>query len=446
MGARKTLRVMIVGFLLPSLDHTALTAEPANLARLRQENSCVGCNLSAADLSNGKFVGADLTGATLVDAKLVEADLKGAKLSRANLIGANLENAALHDADLSNAEMSKVNLSGAFLNPANLSGARLPESFLANANFSGADLTRASFYASNLTNAAFIGANLRDANFASANLTEADLSRTDMSRAVLINANLQDAYLRDANLSAANLSGANLSGSYMAGVNLSGTNLSGADLSEALFEPATVPPVASFQGVRGLDKLWWDTSPHSLVLLRHAFKEAGLRQQEREVTYAHLKWQRAKNGGLEGAFQYVLFELTTKWGMSPARAFWVLLGLIPVFALLYLLPIYRPSEQGAVWRVWDKDRTQSDKGQDAPEQLISRDYRLAVYALFFSVLSAFHIGWRELNVGSWITRLNPYEFTLRGTGWVRTVSGVQSLISVYLLALAVLTYFGRPFE
>ena len=30
--------------------------------------------------------------------------------------------------------------------------------------------------------------------------------------------------------------------------------------------------------------------------------------------------------------------------------------------------------------------------------------------------------------------------------WVRVVSGVQSLLSVYLLALWVLTYFGRPFD
>jgi hypothetical protein len=35
---------------------------------------------------------------------------------------------------------------------------------------------------------------------------------------------------------------------------------------------------------------------------------------------------------------------------------------------------------------------------------------------------------------------------LRATGWVRTVAGIQSLLSVYLLALWVLTYFGRPFE
>ena len=78
--------------------------------------------------------------------------------------------------------------------------------------------------------------------------------------------------------------------------------------------------------------------------------------------------------------------------------------------------------------------------------MIAIGFRALGFALFFSVLSAFHIGWRELSVESWIARLNPYEYTLKATGWARTVSGIQSLISVYLLALAVLTYFGRPFE
>ena len=41
--------------------------------------------------------------------------------------------------------------------------------------------------------------------------------------------------------------------------------------------------------------------------------------------------------------------------------------------------------------------------------------------------------------------MQPREYTLRATGWVRTVSWLQSLMSVYLLALWVLTYFGRPF-
>jgi len=62
------------------------------------------------------------------------------------------------------------------------------------------------------------------------------------------------------------------------------------------------------------------------------------------------------------------------------------------------------------------------------------------------LLSAFHIGWRDLNVGSWIARMQPSEYSLKATGWVRVVSGVQSLISIYLLALWALTQFGRPFE
>ena len=43
-------------------------------------------------------------------------------------------------------------------------------------------------------------------------------------------------------------------------------------------------------------------------------------------------------------------------------------------------------------------------------------------------------------------RMQKRPYTLRATGWVRAASGLQSLLSVYLLALWALTYFGRPFE
>lgn len=68
------------------------------------------------------------------------------------------------------------------------------------------------------------------------------------------------------------------------------------------------------------------------------------------------------------------------------------------------------------------------------------------WALYFSMLSAFHIGWRDLNVGTWLTRMQFTEFALRGRGWVRFTSGLQPLISVYLVAIWALTYFGRPFR
>jgi len=64
---------------------------------------------------------------------------------------------------------------------------------------------------------------------------------------------------------------------------------------------------------------------------------------------------------------------------------------------------------------------------------------------YFSFLSAFSIGWKEINVGYWIQRIQFQENTMQATGWLRTISGLQSLISVYLLAMWALTYFGQPF-
>jgi hypothetical protein len=93
-----------------------------------------------------------------------------------------------------------------------------------------------------------------------------------------------------------------------------------------------------------------------MILPRNVIKDTGMRQQEREVTYAQLQKQRIDTGGLEGTLQYILFEATSDWGMSPARPFWIMLSLIPMFGLFYMLPIARPSPKTGVRRVWDKDR------------------------------------------------------------------------------------------
>ena len=33
-------------------------------------------------------------------------------------------------------------------------------------------------------------------------------------------------------------------------------------------------------------------------------------------------------------------------------------------------------------------------------------------ALYFSLLSAFNIGWEEINIGAWIARLQPRQFSV----------------------------------
>jgi len=65
--------------------------------------------------------------------------------------------------------------------------------------------------------------------------------------------------------------------------------------------------------------------------------------------------------------------------------------------------------------------------------------------MFFSLMSAFNIGFRDINFGRWLRLLTRHEFDIKAVGWARVIAGWQSLISVFLIALWVLTYFGRPF-
>jgi hypothetical protein len=100
--------------------------------------------------------------------------------------------------------------------------------------------------------------------------------------------------------------------------NLSGANLRGTFLRGTIFEPLPnlLPAVDSIANGRGLAELWYENSPQSLAKLRKAFKEAGYRQQERELTCS-LKhsdtfqdWQKGGMARIKAAFNYVFFDQT----------------------------------------------------------------------------------------------------------------------------------------
>ena len=234
--------------------------------------------------------------------------------------------------------------------------------------------------------------------------------------------------------------------------NLSEPDLRRADLSGTTFEPRELPNVSDIQYARNFSEMTLDSSPIALFTLRESFKKSSLFGQEREITYAIKHNQTRKDfkkGGLaskiESAFNFVFFESTTKWGMVPGRALCIMGVLLFFFAIPYSLAL-RCTGRSGIWRIWDKDRVGKNMGADLPERVTVRGVKALSIGFYFSILSAFRIGWRELNVGNWIARIQSREYTLQATGWVRTVSGIQSLISMYLLAMWALTFFGRPFE
>jgi len=137
-----------------------------------------------------------------------------------------------------------------------------------------------------------------------------------------------------------------------------------------------------------------------------------------------------------------------------------------LLSLPYTFCITLDTGRGRIWVVWQAERVEKGVGSDEPSRLdyqecfeplgdtglklLKRDVSCLVraygYGLYFSLIAAFTIGWRDLNAGNWISRVQGREYTLKSTGWVRTLAGLQSIASAYLLALSVLCYFGRPFE
>jgi uncharacterized protein YjbI with pentapeptide repeats len=421
-------------------------------------------NLCGADLSNSKLSKTLLSYTHLEGANLEYADLNHADLSRANLTDANLKNA-----NLSSANLSRANLTRANLDDANLSHAILDNANLSHASLSGANLSIAT-----LANADMTGDDLIDADLTRANLTGADLTSAYSSFANLSHADLLAADLTGATFDEADLSNAQLYATKLKGCSLRRANLYGAEFDADL---DSFPEAEGMAYATNLSQLSFSVSDAALEKLRSEFKAEGLHDQARQLTYAirhsellsvtedgstfkHPAWERYGN--------HYLFEVTSDYGMSPLKVLPTLVYMIETFTVVYLISILVSSNlqnpRSGIWAIWSEDRINKSEGSAHPllltqgfppsrfsETVIGKWCRklklsAAMLAFYFSVLSTLRIGWRDFNVGSWLVRIQKREYVLHATGWVRVISGIQSLISVYLIALFLLTYFSTPFD
>jgi hypothetical protein len=381
----------------------------------------------------------------------LEAKGAWAHLSNADLTGVNL-----HGETLQHAVIEGANLTGADLDGIDLSDAWLPEAILGGADLSGANLYRATFYMADLAGADLSGTNLADANLARACLAFANLARAELSNA----------------------------------------QLDAATLDGVLFEPTSLPKLRGIASAKNLESLTYWNNPDALFQLRKQFVDGGFRDQERKITCA-LKRREAELScekcassevpvydeggevvghrprpilgssdsrvGCCGSFilSRVFFDWTCQYGMSPGRP--LMLGVFVWFvcALLYFALAHRRGDAG-LYRVY----TQTIRDDPAAQRRIERispsstaqshgvrrvlqffwsELLLLRASMFFSLMSAFNIGFRDINFGRWLRLLTRQEFDIKAVGWARVIAGWQSLISVYLIALWVLTYFGRPF-
>lgn len=282
-----------------------------------------------------------------------------------------------------------------------------------------ADLRFAEFQSAILNGQSLIGGNFIGANFFGAKLLDVKLQAADVRWAIM--------YLADVD---------RLQMSY-------------AKVAGLVFEPSSSSKLPEdMSETFGYQYLQFYNSPAALIALREQYRKIGRRDVERGMTHAiqsAITSNAFRNGDyLTAVSRYVAWEIPTSYDLAPTRALAILVALIFFFAPLYYFAM-RSRSDSKIWIVLPKDRI-GGSGIEVMERLRVSSWERVRFALQFSLYSAFQLGWRDLNVGSWLSRLQSQEYLLRGSGWVRTLSGVQSLLSVYLLAMWALTQFGRLFE
>jgi hypothetical protein len=303
-------------------------------------------------------------------------------------------------------------------------------------------------------------ADLSRADLLIADLTGVDLTGADLHGASIVFADLSGATLVEADLTGASLVETKLNGANLSYAELKEANLYGTDLAGVVFEPNSLPDVRAIATAKGLDQLTYRRFPDAMARLRKQFQDNGFSEQGRSVTFALNKvqsaseWNLCRSGSewrscLSAGFRTVFFDWTCRYGMNPGRALRLLLIFWLVFSCAYagfmVMPgpsgIYlvvrkqlRGGEivQGIQIRAW---RMSKAKSWRHPWHKIRHYGQMARAATFFSLMTAFNIGFREINVGQWLRMLTTREYTLKAVKWARPVAGIQSLLSVYLMAM-----------
>ena len=460
-----------------------------------------------ADLSNIELKNVNLSNATLLYADFSNASFYSVNLSNAYLYNSNMSNAYLDNVNLNNAELEYADLSNVYSTNVDLNNASLSATNMFNSTFYKSSFHNAFILLSNLRNAdlsnsnfknTYFGCdadspkhskfldnnetNLNNTNFNHANLQKAKLGCIDICNSSFKRSNLENAYLSYSNIISSKFIKSNLKNSNFVNATVDYSNFYRSDITGSNiknikgfpvakhsgyndittnpnkrlpnYEPkaGTHPNIPSMVNISSLEMLTYDLYPYGLITLRENFKQYGYEKHARKITYAleHTatinlidsdKW----TNKIKGYSRLFLFEYTCNWGMSPGKPMLILVFLICVFSFPYMLALLGLSEKHGIWYIGKKDISMSYNGEIIKKIDISNSFFNLAYAPYFSLLSAVYIGWRDINVRNWVTKIQPFEHTLKANGWVRTLSGIQSLISVYLLALTVLTYFGNPF-
>ena len=155
--------------------------------------------------------------------------------------------------------------------------------------------------------------------------------------------------------------------------------------------------------------------------------------------------QAERESFIECWFKWVAFDLTCECGFSPGRPLRIVGFLWLLFSIVYAVSMHWPGKSGIYLvgtRLW-RGRSNAQAIQIRPRAIpapkswklpflwLRQEWRVLRAAMFFSLMSAFNIGLRDINFGRWLRLLTKREYDLKaGSGRERHSCHVRARFSV----------------
>jgi hypothetical protein len=179
-----------------------------------------------------------------------------------------------------------------------------------------------------------------------------------------------------------------------------------------------------------------------MLELHAAYSNLGLLHMQRlttamiEKTELQQAWLEGGIARIKSSIYYILFEYTCNYGNNPTGPIQLMLYLTLIFTFLYCAVLYCAAENHGIIKIDAKHNS---------TVLKKNKWHSLIWALYFSLLNTFNIGCGNCKLAKLITALQYDDYELMPLGIVRTIAGLQSLISTYLFLLWILVCFGDPF-
>ncbi len=287
----------------------------------------------------------------------------------------------------------------------------------------------------------FNKAQLRFTNFSGSTLIKATLNLAAAEGAIFSDTLLKDCTFKGTNLASADFSRANLSGSRFENSDLTNASFAFADMEGVYWVSTDLSHVTldSLATAQHLDKI---TGPvYALISLRQQLHRNGYRRAERALTAA------IRRASSPPIWETILFDSTCGYGANSGRLLFIALSVWVICSLIYLFSLFGKGREG-IYLVITRPTKNQARTLTRRQRLRYRFNipRAIASSVLFSTLASLTLPIKGINARAWILRTQKRDFEMDADGWVRVVSGVQTILVLLLVSLFFAVYLGNPFD